>query len=253
MSQKNHMDVMQAIYQYLMLPGIIVMITSNFSMLSASIEQKFHSKVYVSSEQADRALNLCREQTYDFLRKIIPFDMRIVMPSWRKQDYRSFTSIKVNFGNNKNMKELNTVFTRLEKSSLFKDFDGEKKMSPKELIMTMIAHRTKVFLDVAGEKLHFMEPDSLRNLNDLFYLLYNMNNIDLFGKDEKDDYFSELEANRKVLLNYLYFKMIPECNLSPDEEQVIKEFSRDKLHRKGRRIWDYYYKLFTRADFVNIT
>lgn len=43
MSQKNHMEVMQSIYQYLMIPGIIVMITSNFSMLSASLERTFYA------------------------------------------------------------------------------------------------------------------------------------------------------------------------------------------------------------------
>lgn len=250
MSQKNHMDVMQAIYQYLMIPRIIVMITSNFSMLSASIEQKFHSKVYVSAIQAQAALNLAKEQTYDFLRKIIPFDMRISMPSWRKQDYRSLNSIKVNFGNDENLQILEGLFSRFQISCLFNEEQRKEdcnKLSPKVLIMLMIAYRTKAFLDVAGEKLHFMEPDSLRNLNDLFYLLYNMNNINK-DKDEKEEYYRKLEANRKVLLNYLYFKMIPELNLSTDEEQVIKEFSRDKLHRKGRRIWDYYYKCFTKKS-----
>lgn len=250
MSQKNHMDVMQAIYQYLMIPRIIVMITSNFSMLSASIEQKFHSKVYVSAIQAQAALNLAKEQTYDFLRKIIPFDMRISMPSWRKQDYRSLTSIKVDFGNNENLQILEGFFHRFKISCLFNEKQRKEdcnKLSPKVLIMLMIAYRTKAFLDVAGEKLHFMEPDSLRNLNDLFYFLYNMNNIDK-DNDEKEEYYRKLEANRKVLLNYLYFKMIPELNLSTDEEQVIKEFSRDKLHRKGRRIWDYYYKCFTKKS-----
>lgn len=250
MSQKNHMDVMQAIYQYLMIPGIIVMITSNFSMLSASIEQKFHSKVYVSTIQAQAALNLAKEQTYDFLRKIIPFDMRISMPSWRKQDYRSLTSIKVNFNDKDNLTQLKKMFPRLEKSGLLDEenlINVNYELSPKTLIMLMIAYRTKSFLDVAGEKLHFMEPDSLRNLNDLFYLLYNMNNIDK-NADNEEEYYRKLEANRKVLLNYLYFKMIPEFNLSTDEEQVIKEFSRDRLHRKGRRIWDYYYKCFTKKS-----
>lgn len=248
MSQKNHMEVMQSIYQYLMIPGIVVMITSNFSMLSASIERTFHSKVFVSNEQEQNSLNLSKEQTYDFLRKIIPFDMRISMPSWRKQDYRSLTSIKVILGNNGyDMKKLKKMFNRLEQSSLFNGKIETEKFSPKTLIMIMIAHRTKIFLDVAGEKLHFMEPDSLRNLNDLFYLLYNMNNIDLY-EDESDDYFRELEANRKVLLNFLYFKMIPESNLSYEEEQIIKEFARDRLYRKGRRIWDQYYKLFTRTE-----
>lgn len=250
MSQQNHMDVMQSICQYLMIPGIIVMITSKFSILSASIEQEFHSKVFVSSIQAETALDLCKEQTYDFLRKIIPFDMRISMPSWRKQDYRSLTSIKVNFNDKDNLTQLKKVFPRLENSGLFDEtnlINDNYELSPKELIMLMIAHRTKSFLDVAGEKLHFMEPDSLRNLNDLFYLFYNMNDTDLY-QNKPEEYYRDLEANRKVLLNYLYFKMIPEFNLSVEEEQTIKEFARDKLHRKGRRIWDYYYKCFTKES-----
>lgn len=123
----------------------------------------------------------------------------------------------------------------------------DNKLSPKELILLIIAHRTKTFLDVAGEKLHYMEPDSLRNLNDLFYLFYNMNDIDSYTENN-DSYYRDLEANRKVLLNYLYFKMIPEFNLSTEEEQTLKEFARDRLYRKGRRIWDYYYKRFTKED-----
>ena len=250
MSQQNHMDVMQSICQYLMIPGIIVMITSKFSILSASIGQEFHSKVFVSSIQAETALDLCKEQTYDFLRKIIPFDMRISMPSWRKQDYRSLTSIKINYSGNDNLSKLKEMFPRLEKSGLLDEknlINVNYELSPKTLIMLMIAHRTKSFLDAAGEKLHFMEPDSLRNLNNLFYLLYNMNDIDLYP-ERKDEYYRDLEANRKVLLNYLYFKMIPEFNLSVEEERIIKEFARDKLHRKGRRIWDYYYKCFTKES-----
>ena len=245
MSQKNHMEVMQSIYQYLMIPNVIVMITLNVPVLSASIEKSFYSKVCVSNSLEQQALNLCREQTYDFLKKIIPFDMRITMPSWRKQDYRSLTSIEVNLGNKDNLEKLIKMFPKLEKSKLFNNAD--KKFTPKELIMIMIAHRTKTFLDISGDKMHFMQPDSLRNLNDLFYLLYNMNDI-YHNEPKSDKYYFDLETNRKMLLNYLYFKMIPEYNFPYDVDQVIKEFSRDNLQRKGRIIWDYYYNLLIKAS-----
>lgn len=255
MSQKSHMEVMQSIYQYLMLPKVIVMISLNFPMLSASIEKGFYSKVGVLESESKIGLNLSREQTFDFLKKIIPLDMRITTPSWRKQDYRSLASIYIDLGNKTKFTDLTKKFPRLENINLIQNRSEDEniKFTPRELIMIMLAYRTKTFLDVAGDKLHFMEPDSLRNLNDLFYLFYNMNIINYEDKDsndqnKKEKYYRDLEANRKILLNYLYFKMIPEFNFSVEIDQELKEFAREKIQRKGRRIWDYYYKLLSQSE-----
>ena len=49
-------------------------------------------------------------------------------------------------------------------------------ISPKELILLMLADRTGIYLDAVGFKLHFMESDSLRNMVDLFNMFYNMEN-----------------------------------------------------------------------------
>ena len=254
MSQKSHMEVMQSIYQYLMLPKVVVMISLNFPMLSASIEKEFYSKVGVPEAESKIGLNLSREQTFDFLKKIIPLDMRITTPSWRKQDYRSLASIYIDLGNKTKFADLTKKFPRLENISLIQNRSEDEniKFTPRELIMIMLAYRTKTFLDVAGDKLHFMEPDSLRNLNDLFYLFYNMNIINYKDKDSNDEikkekYYRDIEVNRKILLNYLYFKMIPECNFSVEIDQELKEFAREKIQRKGRRIWDYYYKLLSQS------
>lgn len=253
MSQKSQMEIMQSIYQYLMIPNVIVMVSLNFPMLSASIEKEFYQKICTSNSEEKDSIHLSKEQTYNFLKKVIPFDMRITTPSWRKQDYRSLTLINVYFGKQSDKKSILEAFPRLEKVNLFELAENEKniKFAPKELIMIMLAYRTKTFLDVTGDKLHFMQPDSLRNLNDLFYLFYNMNIMDHSEKnnaDESEKYHRDLEANRRILLNYLYFKMIPEYNFSSDEDQVLKEFARDTVRKKGRRIWDYYYQLISQND-----
>ncbi len=249
-SPQNHVELMQSIYQYLMIPRVIVMISLNLPMLLASIEKDFFSKINISASQEQRVLNLCREQAYDFLKKIIPFDMRLTMPSWRKQDYRSLTVIKVDLKSNENIDSLKESFPKLKEDGFFEKFK-DKTITPKELIMLILAYRTKIYLDVAGERMHFMEPDSLRNLNDLFYLLYNMNNISeekSVNQDNQKKYYLDLEANRKLLLNYLYFKMIPEYNFPYEIEQFLKDFSKDTIQRKGRKIWDYYYKLLSQES-----
>lgn len=254
MSQKSQMEIMQSIYQYLMIPNVVVMISLNLPMLSASIEREFYQKICTSNSEEKDAIHLSREQTYNFLKKVIPFDMRITTPSWRKQDYRSLTLINVDFGKQSDKDSIMKTFPRLEKIDLFNktiENDENIKFAPKELIMIMLAYRTKTFLDVTGDRLHFMQPDSLRNLNDLFYLFYNMNIMDHSEKenaDKSEKYHRDLEANRRILLNYLYFKMIPEYNFSSDEDRVLKEFARDTIRKKGRRIWDYYYQLLSQDD-----
>ena len=61
--------------------------------------------------------------------------------------------------------------------------NNEKLITPKELIMLILADRTSIYLDICGFKLHFMQPNSLRELSDLFYLIYNMKSYNT----EKED------------------------------------------------------------------
>ena len=124
-------------------------------------------------------LHLSFEQTQEFLRKVIPSDMRITMPSWKKKDYRELFTHKVSLRKDDNSEEFEKKFERLNGSILFQKMNSTDAymLSPKELILMLLAERTKIYLDAFGNKTHFMEPDSLRNLYDMFYMLYSMNNI----------------------------------------------------------------------------
>lgn len=247
MAQQKHMAIMQCIHQYFMVPGVIVLLSSNFSVLSATLQTDFFSTISTSKSTDDEHeyhIHLSKEQTYDFLRKIIPPDMRITMPSWRKKDYRELFPIKVNLGKKDNIEKIEACFPNLKGSVLLNrlNFASDKDMTllPKDLIMLMLANRTKIYLDVKGFKTHFMQPDSLRNLNDLFYLLYNMENIEPL--EENNDYHQKREGNRKILLDYLNFKMLQEYNFSSDIRIFLNDVLADPMERRGRKIWDYYYK-----------
>lgn len=242
MSSREHLEILQCIYQYFMIPNVVVMITLNIPVISATVRKEFYSAMEISvNSEKDRLLHVSQEQTMDFLRKIIPSDMRITMPSWRKYDYRTLKPTLISFkgiGDDKKRKEL---FPNLEKYKWYASETPE--MSPKKLIMLLLADRTKIFLDIVGLKIHFMEPDSLRNLYDLFYLLYHMKPLEDMAVNEKLHY-RDLEYNRHILLNYLYFKMIPEFNFDHTIEMEFKRFQAEPMARRGRRIWDYYYKTF---------
>ena len=268
MVQDKHMEIMQCIHQYFMIPKVIVLVSFNKPILNASLQADFFSNVSISqsdSEEHDQQMRLTRGQTYDFVRKIIPADMCITMPSWKKKDYVEMSPIKVDFGeygNDSNYQKLLHMFQNLKESSLFKILqNGEKGkkmlLTPKELIMIMLADRTSVYLDIKGFKFHFMQPESLRGLGDMFYLLYNMENLNAISKEtEKDKFHQSRNRNRKILLDYLHFKMLPENNFPAETEELVTRVLDSPMERRGRYIWDYYFTLLStdknRERIVNL-
>lgn len=255
MSQHKNMNIMQCIHQYLMIPRVIVLVSFNVPMLTANLQADFHSNVSISNSTPDEhgyQMQITRNQTYDFMRKIIPADMRITMPSWKKKDYRELFHIFIDFSNERLINEL---FPEMEKCSFYKEMskpESCKKITPKELIMLMLADRTGVYLDICGFKLHFMQPESLRELSDLFYLTYNMKfcNGETENEDEKkkDENCLKRRENRKILLDYLHFKMLPENNFSIEIERFIQDVLASPMERRGRIISDYYFKLLINKE-----
>ncbi len=254
MSRQDHMRIMQCIHQYFMIPNVVVMVTLNFPILTATLQKDTFDRLNTIEKREEQNLHLAFEHTHDFLRKIIPSDMRITMPSWRKYDYRNLTPVKVNLGKSANLDSLKKKFPLLKESVLFKKLsdqqDDDYMLDPKQLVLMMLADRTTVYLDVMGNKYHFMEPDSLRNLYDIFYMLYHMNDIASIEASEgkNDVYFCRRKANRKILLDYLYFKLLPEYDFSAEEEKLITDFLAEPMERRGKRIWDYYFRRLTSEE-----
>lgn len=267
MSRQEHLKILQCIYQYFMIPGVIVYMTMNTPVLMANVKKNFYESMDINApEEKERILELSNEQANDFLKKILPSDMRITMPSWKKYDYKKLSTIKIILKKEGiGEQALEKIFPNLKgadwclnpegdswgksSSNIHTDIHGKKyaDISPKLFVMKLLAERTKIFLDSQGYKPHFMEPDSLRNLYDIFYLLYNMENIPGF----KTYSAIRCEYNRKILLDYLYFKMIPEMQLSNEESKLIRSIQSEPLSRRGRRIWEYYFRMFD-SNYENI-
>ncbi|MDE5945778.1 MAG: hypothetical protein K2G63_00520, partial [Oscillospiraceae bacterium] len=197
MSRQDSIEILQCIYQYFMIPGVIVFMTMNISVLQANVKQRFYESMFINNkDEQERVLELSKEQTNDFLRKILPSDMRITMPSWKKYDYKQLASTSIILKReDSEVQNMEKIFPNLKGSdwclnpegngwneisdNFSIDSKGKKyvDISPKLFIMRLLADRTKIYLDPQGYKPHFMEPNSLRNLYDIFYLLYNMQNI----------------------------------------------------------------------------
>lgn len=260
MAQNGVMEIMSCIYTYFMLPNVIVLTTLNFKLLSKAIEKYYYNTLVYGNKSEDYFSTLCKEQTNDYLRKIISSDMRIVMPSWKKSDYREFIEMKVDLSDG--TKECNELIDEIEKSLpnlkdghlisyLKKKMDNERKevaISPKELMLLMLADRTGIYLDAVGFKRHFMEPDSLRNMVDLFNMFYSMENPRVKIGDESivfkytPQHTKIFQQNIKIIMDYFYFKLVPDFCLSYEEEMIIHQFYTAVLSRRAKRIITYYHK-----------
>lgn len=244
MTRHNHINIMQCIHQYFMIPNVIVMVTMRVPILSAALQKEFFASLHTVASADESNLKLSREQQEDYTRKIIPSGMRITMPSWRKRDYQTTNPIKIVFRKD-DYEESEVIFEKLKGSKLFENYSSQKNIdkdylvSPKELIMIMLSDRTNIYLDSQGKKYHFMEPNSLRNLYDLFYLMYNMEQV---VADDEEKIASAIKSNRKVILDYLHFKMIPDGQFKDGIESYITELLQEPIERRGEKIWDYYVK-----------
>ena len=253
------MQIMQCIYRYFSLPNILVMTSWNYDMLYQYIYNHYYKRTVLKKTQAknDNSLEysknerLCYEQSHDYLRKIIPFDKRIVMPSWRKSDYNELTDKKIRLYEKYDFdKSFQNSFPNLYPGRLYEmlkhrvNSSEDNTISIKQFIFIMLADRTGIYLDPCGYKSHFMEPDGLRSAFELFDTLYAMHNIrinqGLYSKYSDDENMERIRQNYKILLDTFYFKLLPSFGLNDEEHGFFDRISKDKISRRSKSIIDYY-------------
>ena len=244
-SDKSY-DILQKIFQYLMIPNVIVLTTFHMETLLHVLDE---SKVEVT-KYIEKRVFVNRYGVTEFLRKIIPVDRRIVMPSWKRMDYRQLFPLEINIGrdgmiqrydNTETNVDMIEVFPRISQRSflyiLSKNAVGEgRKISPKELIFCMLADRTGVYLDVCGTKRHFMEPDSLRHMYDLFRFFYYMEDFRAPNLNAEERGY-RVSLNLKALLDLFHFKMVPELELEKQRESgLFDEITAEPFDRRIKKV-----------------
>lgn len=265
MANDYHSEIFKSIQMYLMIPNVIIIGTTEFKFLIPEIKRNFYDNLLPSSEN-DRIGKISQEQTIEYLKKIIPSDNRVVMPSWKKKDYAEMLPIMLNMGKEEDINIFKENFPKLEGSEFIrfmkKNNDNKYQITPKQLILMMIANRTKIYFDAKGHKYHFFEPMSLRNMYDLFYFLYSMNNIipeyeaknryiETHGKkSESNMYYTYRTDNRKRLMDYIHFTLRDDMAFDNSTDEFLESLISQPIERRGKMIWERYYSLLT-AGFDN--
>ncbi len=213
MNIDNGFDILEQILRYLKVKGLLVLLSVDYEQMLKCCEKHFE-KLYEKQEKK-------RQIAESYITKVLPFNMRVYLPSLKKKDYDRERTIKVN-------------------ASLIRKAGAESKdaeLTIKEALFWLIRDRLGVRYDSEGKKRHFIEPTNLRNLNNYFLFLKGMNEISRGGDfgDIDDIDFRKMEVNYRRYMDDLLFRFAEEY-LSGEARDYFISLSEEDIRRRGEII-----------------
>lgn len=224
MNVESGFEILEKIQRYLKVKHLLVLLAINHEQMKMCCEKHFvkiyegYSKGWDESEKIqDRVSDLADQ----YMEKSLPYYSRIYLPSLKKTDYDKKHYVKV-------------AIETTDESRKFVDI--------KDGVFAVAAQKTMVRYDTEGQKKHFMEPDSLRELNN--YLLFSKNLYTLNipekekerGIDEvEEDFLKKLDSNYRRSMDDLLFRY-SDVKLSEDASKFFLELSEVDITRRGEKI-----------------
>lgn len=221
--RNNQFALLDQIYNYMRIPGLIVLMTYNESILKRNCLSHFRQTYYGHSTQeacshAEREeIELLAQQ---FMAKLFPQEQRIYMPNFMVVGPENRPNLYVKPTINEGIK-------------ILPPFTSRDELPVKDFMLRVISHKTGVYFDAKGTKKHFFEPRNLRELGTMFQVIESMEEI----PKKRNDQENVRKRNRQVLLNYLY-NQFAGGRLSAEEFNRFQRLSMLPLARQGRTLVD---------------
>ena len=195
-------DILEQIQRYLKVNRLLVLLTIDYEQLLKCCENHY-KKLYKDNAKKRRIAE-------SYIAKVLPFHMRVYLPSLKKKDYYRKRETRV---------EINNRYYTI-----------------KEAIFQMIWERTWIRYDSQGKKRHFMEFKNLRDLNNYFLFLQGMNKIegelDPGKKDVTEKIIQQMEKNQRRIMDDLLFRFAEEY-LPEAEKEYFISLSEEDIRRRG--------------------
>ncbi len=236
---KTPYDMLETIHRYLMIPGVIVLLTYNYVDLRVGVEKHFR-KVYKVNDAIMMPDEDIKAISINYLQKILPMHTRIGMHSLNKKDYSLFSDnmVKIQFERDKVNEVLQPFVAYL--------VDGDQKtleLSIKRFVFLLKASVAGLYYDANGEKFHFAEPSTLRELAQI---------CKFYGKYQGALDETKLEELFKELLDDLYFRYAKE-ELTWIEMKQFNEYLSVSVERRSRDIIRDVQEKFGKGGYSQIT
>ena len=140
--------LLESLHRYLMLPGVILLITYNYKDLFNGCVKHFLNKKSISDVEHEKNLAV------QYLNKVIPIYARITMPSLRKMDYIEDNEVTISIDRATAEKMIERFVGCFWKSRQ----RGAIEFPVKQFILLMRAGISGLYYDAKGRKRHFRRP-----------------------------------------------------------------------------------------------
>lgn len=221
-------EMLETLHRYLMIPGVVILLTYNSTELQLGCEKHFAEIYYnkydkLGTEEVSKQVNYIQELTMQYLKKVLPIHMRIHMVSWRKKDYGTDRQIKILLKKEEVEKFLPEFTDYLIEKKAGDRNEQSVLLTHKKFLFLLKASKTGIFYDACGEKRHYSEVKGLRELAQEFEFYKYLGNL----QNENYKY--------KELLDGLYFRFERE-HLLRGEQLTFDEYLAVPLYRRSKDI-----------------
>lgn len=211
MNIESGFEILEKLQRYLKVERLIILIAVNYEQMKLCCEKHFakvfdNNDIYEKTKRKEYVGSLADQ----YLEKVLPSYARIYLPSLKKMDYdrNRITNVKI------------------------RDKNGKEVPYPIKKAMFITAkNKTMVRYDVEGLKRHFMEPESLRELNNLGIFRDFMPDLN----EESNDFLEMLDFNYRRNMDDLLFRYADE-KLPEKEGDIFIALSERDIRRRGIEI-----------------
>lgn len=203
-------EILEKLQRYLKVERLIILIAVNYEQMKLCCEKHFakvfDNNIYEKNKRKEYVGSLADQ----YLEKVLPSYARVYLPSLKKMDYdrNRITNVKI------------------------RDKNGKEAVYPiKKAMFIMAWNKTMVRYDAEGLKRHFMEPESLRELNNLGIFRNFMPDL----QEDSDDFLEMLDFNYKRSMDDLLFRYADE-KLPEKEGDIFISLSERDIRRRGIEI-----------------
>ena len=210
MNVDSGFEILEKIQRYLKVKHLIVLLAVNHEQMKLCCQKHFQSIISNNRGSNIEDLNRYIDKLADqYMEKALPSYSRVYLPSFKKMDYDKNHAIMI-----RDSKDL------------------EKTYSIKQDMFLEAWRKTRVRYDTEGKKRHFLEPESLRELNN--WKIYRTYMPEL--EDETSKKFLEvLDFNHRRAMDDLLFRYADEV-LENTESKIFISLSELHIARRGREI-----------------
>ena len=205
-------EILEKIQRYMRVRHLIVLLAVNQEQMKLCCErhfaEMFESQIGYKVENKKKRISDLADQ---YMEKGLPSYTRVYLPSLKKMDYDRNRVTRIKIGG-----------------------EEEQPESIKNAVFITMWKKTRVRYDVDGKKRHFMEPQSLRELNNDGIFRQHMKDL-VWKKEYREEFLERLDFNYRRCMDDLLFRYADKI-LSGEESKFFLQLSETDIRRRGEAI-----------------